>query len=136
MADGTGVAEIITGERKVDTLVESILVRLEGAPQKIKAAQQSMMDTADEVEHAKFMLEEAEGNLISASIPGPEGPTLLISGKNQETRAAQLRGLTVNERQHLSLANQAHARARIAFDLEINRFSAAKAIARLIGRSD
>lgn len=110
-----------------------IIDRLNNAPERIANAADRLLYRTEELANAKERLAEAEANLLTAAIPVEGGAAEpLISGKNAEIRAAQLRGLTLGEREVVRLAERDQARARIALELEQNHFAAARSIARLI----
>lgn len=134
-----------------------LLAALEAAPARIAAAEWNVLDAGRALLAAREALADREAALTLGQVfnacfcltyddegvfepdcgcercCGSGRVAVLIDGKNEQARAAQLRQATTAERAAVEGGDRAVALARRALDHERNAFSAARSIARVLG---
>jgi|GEM_PF-1358433 len=106
---------------------ETRIGRLETLPNEIENAERHVIELAKTVDKARDTLKEKENAIILGEISGME-----LTGKNAETRAAQMKGFTEVERDQLRQAEEELANYRVRYNRLLNDFSALRAIARIL----
>lgn len=102
---------------------DELLFDLARLPERIREAEGALLSASRMVEHARAHLHLAEDRLLL------EG---LLDGKNEETRKAQLRSRTREARVAVEEAEAERDRLRVGLEYEKAKFSAARAMARLL----
>lgn len=124
-----------TAEEEQDGL-ERLWLRVNSGPERIYQAALSLLDVQTELGNREVALIDREAEILAAVVPVEGGPAEpLLSGKNAQIREAQMRALTERERRALRAQEVIMERAKIQLRLEQDRFSAAKALARLVGET-
>ncbi|MDQ7794116.1 MAG: hypothetical protein RDU89_06850 [bacterium] len=100
-----------------------IITRLAALPGEIEEAEWAVLDSHARLSDAKERLTDREAQLLLGGG---------IDGKNAEFRSAQLRGLTVAERQAVTEAETLLAKRRATLGKLINEFRALDAVVRLL----
>lgn len=93
-------------------------------PRRIHNAEMVVIERTIELNRAKNRLADAEAKLLA------EG----VEGKNAEQRAAIVRLKTEKERKEVEELEESLMYEKMAFNWEINTFSALKAVARLLAK--
>lgn len=103
---------------------QDVIGRLADLPERIQQAEYALLEAGETVQSARQTLTDKEGELLTSG---------QIDGKNAETRNAQIRQLTATQRQYVADAEKQQQEARILLNRALNEFSAARAIARILG---
>lgn len=101
-----------------------LIKRLMELPHEIEKGERFVIDASLDVQRAKDVLATKEAELLL-------GDT--INGKNAESRAAQLRQATTEERQAVTEAEQTLAKMRVILNRLQNEFRALQSVATLLG---
>lgn len=102
---------------------KQIIARLCELPDLIEAQEQVVINAYGQVQECKSILTEAEDVLLLSGA---------IDGKNAETRAAQLRAKTVNEREGLQKAENLLSAERAKLNRLNNELAVYRAIAGML----
>lgn len=100
-----------------------LIQRLAELPAEIAQKETTVIETAQRVDKFKEALATREAELLTSGV---------IDGRNKETRDAQLQQHTIQERQQISVGQEAYDRARLELNQAINEFKSLRAIARLL----
>lgn len=106
------------------TTRENIITRLLELPAAIAAAETAILDLEQVKQEAAGSLQRVEDDLLLNSI--------LIDGKNAETRAAQLRNLTQDTRGYVQRLELQKAGLAVTVRNLNNEFAALRSVARLL----
>jgi hypothetical protein len=116
---------------------ELLWLRINQAPERIFQAAIQVLDVSTELENREVALADKAGELLTTTQPNEGYPAVpLIDGKTEAIRKAQLCALTEHERMVVRAQQVVVERAKIGLRLEQDRFSAAKALVRLLEEKD
>jgi hypothetical protein len=110
---------------------QDIVSRLMAIPHEIAAAEELVLLKNEALLQAKAVLQHKEDGLIFGVF---EDHGMSIDGKNAETRNAQLRKYTIEERSAVEEADTEFTRAKLRLSKLHNEFKALQAVAELLAR--
>lgn len=123
----------IQGTAEEQEARKRLWLRINWAPERIAQAAIALLDVETELESREVTLTDKAAALLTATVEVEGGPAEpLLSGKTEAVRKAQLSRLTEHERLMVRTQQVVVERAKIQLRLEQDRFSAEKALARLL----